>query len=87
MRKIAQEVTKAVAEQGRAARDIIKAAQSDDQAGGRRCARRPAEQAKSAAEITQAAESMRRGAADDRRARSPSRRRASEQIAQGGRRA
>ena len=33
MRKIAQEVTKAVAEQGRASRDIIKAAQATTQAG------------------------------------------------------
>ena len=85
MRKIAQEVTKAVAEQGRASRDIIKAAQSTTEAGragaqGDRASRRS-----SAAEIAQAAESMRRGAAttsravaragDRRRARSRKRRR------------
>ena len=41
MRKIAQEVAKAIGEQGRAARDIIKAARQHGAAGRRRCARRP----------------------------------------------
>ena len=66
MRKIAQEVTKAVAEQGRAARDILKAAQNTTQARRSQVRKASAEQAKSAAEITQAADSMRRGAATTR---------------------
>ena len=41
MRKVAQEVTKAVTEQGRASRDIMKAAQSDRAAVASRSARRP----------------------------------------------
>ena len=67
MRKIAQEVTKAVAEQGRAARDIIKAAQATTKLAAQ-VRKATAEQAEAPAEIAQAAESMRRGAATTTRA-------------------
>ena len=74
MRKIAQEVTKAVAEQGRASRDIMKAAQSTTKLAVQ-VRKATAEQAKSAAEIAQAIESMRRGAVDDHARAGASRRR------------
>ena len=68
IRKTTQEVKKAMAEQARAARDILKAAQSHQGSVGagpesdRGAGRRPP------AQITQAAESMRRGAATTARA-------------------
>ncbi len=67
MRKIAQEVTKAIAEQGNAARDIIKAAQNTTRTASQ-VRKATAEQATSAAQITQAADSMRQGAATTSRA-------------------
>jgi methyl-accepting chemotaxis protein len=67
MRRIAQEVRKAVGEQGRAARDVIKAAQSTTKLAVQ-VRKSTAEQTRSATEITQAVESMRRGAVGTARA-------------------
>jgi methyl-accepting chemotaxis protein len=61
MRRIAQEVTHAVAEQGRASRDIMKAAQGTSRLA-MQVRKATAEQASSAAEIEKATESMQRGA-------------------------
>ncbi len=68
MRKIAQEVTKAVAQQGTAARDVLKASQNAQPSGraGPQVGR--ANRRESAAEIVSATESMRRGAASTTRA-------------------
>ncbi len=85
MRKIAQEIAKAVAEQGRAARDVIKAAQSTIEGWPSQVRKATGEQAKSAAEIAQAVDSMRRGAATTARAVGEQAI-ATEQIAKVGRR-
>ncbi len=67
MRRIAQEVSKAIGEQGNAARDIIKAAQATTKTAAQ-VRKASGEQATSASQITQAADSMRRGAASTSRA-------------------
>ena len=67
MRRIAQEVSKAIGEQGNAARDIIKAAQATTKTAAQ-VRKASGEQATSARQITQAADSMRRGAASTSRA-------------------
>ena len=70
IRKVAQEVSKAVNEQGRAARDIIKAAQATS--AGWPGAQGGAGAGEAAAQIAQSADSMRAGRVS-RRARSASR--------------
>ena len=85
MRKTAQEVTKAMAQQGTAARDVLKASQNATRLAAQ-VHKASAEQARSAKEITTATESMRRGAVTTTRAiaRNGDRRR---RGGQGGRRA
>ena len=80
MRKIAQEVTKAMNEQSRAARDVMKAAQNTTKLAGQ-VRKATAEQAKAALEITQDDRHDAQGGGRDVRARSPSRAVARDQIA------
>ena len=67
MRKTAKEVSRAINEQGRAAREIIKAAQNTTLVATQ-VRKASGEQAAAAKEIAQAVESMRRGAASTSRA-------------------
>ena len=62
MRKVAQEVTKAVTEQGRASRDIMKAAQSTSRLAAD-VRKATAEQASTTDQLTQMSEGIRKGAA------------------------
>ena len=67
MRKVAQEVTKAVTEQGRASRDIMKAAQATSRLAAD-VRKATAEQATTTEQLTQMSESVRKGAASTSRA-------------------